>query len=664
MTDEARIANDTCAALGAPTGKDTSVAQTDSKNWQTHLDRVRPGIWLALTILAVMCVYLSALPGEFVWDDVPLLGGVKHLLAKGSIWQLFKGPFWPLDEANISTRLYYRPLTTFTFATDYLIHHENSAGYRVSNLAFHLVNTTLLFSLVRRTGARSWVAALLTCGWALQPRLAESIAWISGRTDLLATTFVLLSLVVWRTTWKHRTLASASLLLGLLCKEVALAGSAAIIVLELSNTDRHKLQRWLQTLYPLAAVGVYLALRSYALRGQTTQSEGILESQRPLLVFDTLGRYAAMLIDPWNPRTQIGDVQETSKRYAVLGFLVLIALVWLARRVILRGATYARATLALFGTSLLLVLHVVPISVGVSAADRFLYLPTAALVWWASFLFVSLRAWQLASVSILVASLVPMTVRRAVMWADPVALWTDACGHPDSRSMTSLMELGNLEFNAGNIDRAYRIYGLALRYPAKWKEYPDRGATNLALAAMRLGRYQEGKILLNEITHFRPEVPKYWYDLATAQIRLLDYVSARKSLERAILLMPQYEDALATRKSLPYFESLTSRMQQSSVSQAEKAGIFTALGQFREAEMAWLGLLRIDSTSLVVQKSALAFVMQYGTNVGVEGALETASRWKSHAPSLYVGLRNRLSQGRRLRLVPLQNYGVLSPITG
>lgn len=109
-----------------------------------------------------------------------------------------------------------RVLTVASYALSNAMAPRQAWGYHAGNLALHLLNGWLLFvlasSLMAPTGAL-FAAALF---W-LHPVQVESVAYISSRADLLATTFVILALL-WRA---HGWLTLACCVLAVLAKETA-----------------------------------------------------------------------------------------------------------------------------------------------------------------------------------------------------------------------------------------------------------------------------------------------------------------------------------------------------------------------------------------------------------------------------------------------------------
>ncbi|HEY1532705.1 MAG TPA: hypothetical protein VGF76_01760, partial [Polyangiaceae bacterium] len=197
----------------------------------------RPWLLLCCVLVVVAGCYLPVLDAPFIWDDrhlidLPLVQTMKP------VREYFAASFWQHDDIGV-LRSYYRPLVILSLALDHRISGDNPSGFHITNLIVHLLGTSVLFGLLRRQDRTGYVSALGSALWALYPRLTEAVAWVSGRTDVLAGFFVLCALLVHRSRSRLATIACASLLLlGLLCKETALAGVLAVLVEELRRSVR------------------------------------------------------------------------------------------------------------------------------------------------------------------------------------------------------------------------------------------------------------------------------------------------------------------------------------------------------------------------------------------------------------------------------------------
>ncbi|MCH8082855.1 MAG: hypothetical protein IH885_01325 [Myxococcales bacterium] len=80
---------------------------------------------------------------------------------------------------------------------------HNAKGYHRTNILLNALVVGLLFIFLRRSGLSSALAGGTSLAFALAPIHVEPVAWVMGRKDLLAATFMLLALLA-----QHRELSS------------------------------------------------------------------------------------------------------------------------------------------------------------------------------------------------------------------------------------------------------------------------------------------------------------------------------------------------------------------------------------------------------------------------------------------------------------------------
>ncbi|RKZ07461.1 hypothetical protein DRQ32_10080, partial [bacterium] len=91
----------------------------------------------------------------------------------------------------------YQPVTWLSYLTDITIFGMNPGAMHVVNLLLHLLVSLMLWRVLARAtqNARAaFVAALL---FALHPLQVQSVAWIAGRSGLLAALFGLVAIDQW-----------------------------------------------------------------------------------------------------------------------------------------------------------------------------------------------------------------------------------------------------------------------------------------------------------------------------------------------------------------------------------------------------------------------------------------------------------------------------------
>ena len=593
---------------------------------------VRGGVLLALALAIVAIAYSSALPGGFVWDDHQLIDQQPFTQELQPLSAYFARDFW-FDPTNPVSRSFYRPLVTLSYALEWQLWDGRAPGFHLTNLLLHLVCCALVYGLARRAGAGPLSAALGAALFGTLPRLTESVAWISGRTDVTA------SLGALGAVWLHRSdpraggrraLAGLLLFLGLLGKEVALAGAIAIVALELAER-RDRVRSWRSmaanlapTALAIAAYGVLRAASSSAAAPTVKHQSFELIEHLFWFPLQALGHYAQMWMDPLRPRTQIGHLGLVEPLLVGLGAAVALAIVvggfWLWRRRV-SSLHFALVTLAL--AALAPVLHVIPLQVGVMAADRFLYLPAAgilavmaAAVGTSGVLSPRTRTVGVAAAVCLLIAFGVTTHRRAPVWGDDLLLWQDAAKHPPRGNSYIYAQLGSVLSWRGKPEWAIDAYRQAL---AIEQEYPVRGRkaanprllANLGLILSEVGEYDEAVALLEQVVAMRPDFASYRLDLAAVHARALDFDAAEGAIEDALQLVAEFPEALQlqsqVRSARERWASLPFPAPDEPLDVvAERARVYALVGRLRDADRLWTVVATSpDSTPKLLVAAAL-----------------------------------------------------------
>jgi len=610
-------------------------------------------------LLAVGVVYVQALGGPFLWDDRLLVLDAPLVEKTNALGDYFRHPFWMGAGAQPHDLTYYRPLVTLSFALDHRLHGNNPGGFHLTNLGLHLTCAFLLYACLRRARVREAVAALVTTAWALQPRLAEAAAWISGRTDLLATLFVLAALVVWGQSWSRRVAAALCFGLGLFAKESALALPCALAAGEWLREPpgARSLRRVALRLAPFAGVfAAYVALRLIVV-GFKDAMPPLGAAQRTLVVLQTVGTYALALIDPLRPRAVIGRVGALSVPHIALGVVALAALALAAVRLRRRLTAESATGLTLAAFSLLPVLHLVSIPLRTLAADRFLYLPTAGLALAAApgldGLLGAVRArWAAALVAVVTLGVAAFV--RVGVWSDEVEFWARTYLETPRTNNTAVTELFGVYYRAG-------LYadGLALAERGMTYDDPNRrdAAYNAALVLERLGHWDAASARFRS---FRPRRPGDHE--AHVELALIGILTGRDE-ETATLL-----ERLA-RAGDPRGAALLARLPELSKARGElvregatapaerRARLASMLGADALATRAWGEVVRAPATPRDVLVDGLRYLVQTGDGAAIEAAARAHLR-------RFGPLEPKLAAMIDVRLAELERLAALRPRVG
>lgn len=92
----------------------------------------------------------------------------------------------------------YHPITILSLAINYQISGLNPSSYLWTNLLLHLLNTFLVFLFIfKLSRGKAVIALIVSLFFGIHPMHVESVAWISERKDVLYTFFLLLGLIAY-----------------------------------------------------------------------------------------------------------------------------------------------------------------------------------------------------------------------------------------------------------------------------------------------------------------------------------------------------------------------------------------------------------------------------------------------------------------------------------
>lgn len=408
----------------------------------------------------VVVAFGSGLDSGMVLDNAFIVAGdprTQHL-TWSNLQLIFTQDYWyPRGVGGL-----YRPLTTLSYAFNYSVLGNGAAplGYHLVNLALHLANVSLAFTLFERMRVGRWTAAAVASAFAVHPVVVESVTNIVGRADLLAATAVLAGLHLHATLRDDdgrvsgRRLASlgAVTFLGVLCKEnVAILVALVLlwdVVFHLRGTDRawaraivavlrHRTMIGWSIIVPVLAI--VLVVRHMLMAGWALPPMAVIDNPmrsadvvtRELTALKVLFRSVGLMLFPLRlscdysfdqvPLATPGDIEAWGGLATVVALGGLAAWAWNRQRAIVFLIGFFVVTLLPTSNVLVVIDSIM--------AERFLYLPLLGFVGMVGLavepLLGSTRVRQGAAV-VVVVLLAARTAVRNRDWVSNLSLWTSA----------------------------------------------------------------------------------------------------------------------------------------------------------------------------------------------------------------------------------------------
>jgi hypothetical protein len=295
---------------------------------------------VAAAAILLVCAFLAygrTLGFETVWDDKLILANMRPPQGTSEVRHLLSVPLLPDTP-------YYRPVVILSLRLDEILSRALPAAFHITSVLLHGVVSVLVYFTALAVGA-SWQPALLGSAlFAVTPLHVESVAFVSGRTDLWAALFILSALLLWeaahtreRVPAAYVVASSLALFLGVLSKETAVMLPMIPVVWSLaeqrarsaSGEARKTSGSFLPWLAGWGtAVGAAVAMRLTVARLGMPHGE---PTGLTLAVKLWLG-YARMLIIPWPVRTYYTEANLPVGPVDVVITVLGAALLFLAAR--------------------------------------------------------------------------------------------------------------------------------------------------------------------------------------------------------------------------------------------------------------------------------------------------------------------------------------------
>jgi tetratricopeptide (TPR) repeat protein len=347
-----------------------------------------------------MISFTTALTNDFAYDDgtqilqndfIRSLSNVpKSLVTEAWFWrqQQDKDP----NKDNKATTPYYRPVFTIYLMIGWQLFQDYAGAWHSANILMHMVVVFLVFLLIDKMTGNLWLAAITALIFGIHPLRSETVAWISGLTDLILAILLLSSFYLYiifreRKRKKYLLGSLALYLAAIFSKEPASTYPLLIAAYELFFVNEgYPLKSRVKTAAIAAGpflliVAFYFAMRRYSLGFWLNDVHYRHYSVFTVLLTEpiVICKYLGLFFWPLNLSIyHETDLVETplSLRF-ILPVLVLAGITYAMRPVWkLRNGKFA---ILLFVINLLPVLNLSAFDVFFIMQERYLYLPSIGL---------------------------------------------------------------------------------------------------------------------------------------------------------------------------------------------------------------------------------------------------------------------------------------------
>lgn len=140
-------------------------------------------------VASTVIVYFPVFFFEFINYDTPLYVYDNVYVKSGINIQSFS---WALTTTYLGN---WHPITWLSHMLDVELFGLNPGGHHFINMFFHIINTILLFFLLKKMTGDLLASCLSAIVFALHPLRVESVVWVAERKDLLCAFFYFLALI-------------------------------------------------------------------------------------------------------------------------------------------------------------------------------------------------------------------------------------------------------------------------------------------------------------------------------------------------------------------------------------------------------------------------------------------------------------------------------------
>jgi len=425
----------------------------------------------------------------------------------------------------------YQPIGVLTFALNFAFHGESPFGYQLINLLLHLMNTFLVFVLIRKLKNNDIFAVFVAALFAVHPMHVEAVSWIATRSNALYSMFFLLAAIQYvnyiksKFHFKYLVYSGMFFLLSLFSKSMAMSFPFMMLIIDYFYARKlagkvllEKIPFFMLTI--IFGIVAVKAAESFGHIQSLTYEYNFLH--RLLLISGAIFFYLWKMIVPVNlstiytyPEVENG-LLPIEYYFSIVALAAVIFWIWKARKM-------QRELIFGFGFFLISIGPVLPFywSRVFIVAERYTYISYIGLFFvlalvlnkyleskqWQKFFSTS---WAYGVFGIWMLFLMGTTYNRTTVWHSTTELLNDVIQKENSINDVAAAHFyrGNLYDQNKDFERAYEHYSDAIRLnPDYVLAYNNRG---IILGSK--GKNSEALEDFNRVLILKPDYAEGWYN--------------------------------------------------------------------------------------------------------------------------------------------------------
>ncbi len=521
-------------------------------------------ICIVLTLLTFVA-FERVRHNDFVdYDDDTYITENPHV-ATGLTQENIKWAFTFTEEGHGGN---WHPLTSLSHMLDCQLFGLKPAWHHMTNLFFHIINTLLLFAVLKAMTGTLWPSAFVAAAFALHPLHVEPVVWAASRKDVLSTLFWLLTMAAYLHYVKAPKLSRYLLTLltfalALMTKPMVVTLPFVLLLLDYwplrrfkpgaldsytaSADDNRSTTDVRKTAYCLVAekfpfIFLVIILSIITLRVQS--SAGAVQSmhlaQRMAIAVISYCQYLIKMVWPAKLAVLYPLPVVVDKGSLAVGLIVLVAITVMAVYYRRCRPWFLMGWLWYLGT---LVPVIGVVKVGVAAiADRYTYLPSIGLfiivAWAAAELFNRWRYGKLLLTTLAVVILSAWTVCtwfQVAYWRDDITLYEHTLDVTENNFVMH-HNLGVILIDQGRLEEAVIQFRHALRINPHLYDAHN----NLGIILFEQAEYDEAVVHFNEALRLKPDFHNARQNLGIVYVAQGKLEQAAEQFEEALRLKPDW----------------------------------------------------------------------------------------------------------------------------